>query len=154
VTAFHCVDGGEDAFNIVLGSDENERIPSEVLLVDPDNDLALLRANDRSLPEGLSLAGDAPGWGDAIVIVGHPFGLGWTLTEGIVSHPSRFGGLTGSMMWVQITALADPGYSGAPVLDDDGAVVGIVSFGIGRGVTGAAHLQVITALLERYHGVD
>jgi S1-C subfamily serine protease len=99
----------------------------------PENDLAVLRA--KSLPDDLKPAtlrstGDlAPG--DEVVAVGFPFGIGPSVSAGVVSGLKReFRSPDGQQMMtnlIQFDAAANPGNSGGPLVTTDGAVVGIVT---------------------------
>jgi S1-C subfamily serine protease len=108
---------------------------SEAVMIgaQPENDLAVLRA--RSLPDDLKPAtlrstGDlAPG--DGVVAVGFPFGIGPSVSAGVVSGLKReFRSPDGQQMMsnlIQFDAAANPGNSGGPLVTHDGAVVGIVT---------------------------
>jgi S1-C subfamily serine protease len=108
---------------------------SEAVLVGarPENDLAVLRALD--LPDDLraatmrSTADLQPG--DAVIAVGHPFGIGPSVSHGVVSglkreFRSEAGERTLSNL-IQFDAAANPGNSGGPLVTMDGQVVGIVT---------------------------
>ena len=98
----------------------------------PDNDLAVLRA--RSIPDDLvaaTMRGTAdlvPG--DQVVAVGFPFGIGPSVSGGVVSGLKRqFRGPSGERLsnLIQFDAAANPGNSGGPLVTMDGAVIGIVT---------------------------
>ncbi len=98
----------------------------------PDNDLAVLRA--RSIPDDLiaaTMRGTAdlvPG--DQVVAVGFPFGIGPSVSSGVVSGLKRqFRGPSGERLsnLIQFDAAANPGNSGGPLVTMDGAVIGIVT---------------------------
>ena len=91
-----------------------------------------------------------PDYGDGLVVVGHPFGLAWTVTNGVVSHPRREGGVSESMVWMQISAPIAPGNSGGPVFNEHGQIAGIVSFYVGgkAHLAGVSHLENIARIVD------
>lgn len=72
--------------------------------------------------------------GQHVAAIGHPYGLSFTLTDGLVSAPLRVE--PDGLQWVQVSAPVAPGNSGGPLLNMDGEVVGICSIRVG----GEAHL--------------
>ncbi len=104
-----------------------------VLSTQPENDLAVLRA--KTIPDDLeaatmrSTADLAPG--DQVVAVGFPFGIGPSVSAGVVSGLKReFRSPDGKQMLtnlIQFDAAANPGNSGGPLVTMDGEVVGIVT---------------------------
>lgn len=112
---------------------DGQESPAEVVSVDPANDLAVLRA--KHIPDDLraatlrSTADLRPG--DAVLTVGFPFGIGPSVTSGVVSglqreYRSPDGQQTISNL-IQFDAAANPGNSGGPLLNLEGEVVGIVT---------------------------
>ncbi len=106
---------------------------ARVINIQPENDLAVLRA--RSIPDDLQAAtmrstGDLlPG--DEVLAVGFPFGIGPSVSSGVVSGLRReFNSPDGEQTMtnlIQFDAAANPGNSGGPLVTNDGAVVGIVT---------------------------
>ncbi len=105
---------------------------ASVVGTQPENDLAVLRA--RSIPDDLAAAtmrGTAdlvPG--DQVVAIGFPFGIGPSVSGGVVSGLKRqFRGPSGERLsnLIQFDAAANPGNSGGPLVTMDGAVIGIVT---------------------------
>ncbi|MFG5408162.1 trypsin-like peptidase domain-containing protein [Piscinibacter sakaiensis] len=106
---------------------------ARVINVQPENDLAVLRA--RSIPDDLeaatmrSTADLLPG--DEVIAVGYPFGIGPSVSAGVVSGLKReFNSPDGQQKLsnlIQFDAAANPGNSGGPLVTTDGAVVGIVT---------------------------
>ncbi len=106
---------------------------ADITGLQPENDLAVLRA--RRIPDDLKAAtlrstGDLL-LGDRVTAVGFPFGLGPSVTHGVVSGLKReFRSPEGKRILtnlIQFDAAANPGNSGGPLVTDDGAVVGIVT---------------------------
>ncbi|MBU6260622.1 MAG: trypsin-like peptidase domain-containing protein [Burkholderiales bacterium] len=129
LTALHVVAGARRIrVRFFDGSDSDARIVG----TQPANDLAVLRA--LKLPDDLepatmrSTADLEPG--DEVIAVGHPFGIGPSVTHGIVSGLGREfispAGRTRLTNLIQFDAAANPGNSGGPLVTSDGAVVGIV----------------------------
>jgi S1-C subfamily serine protease len=107
--------------------------PASVINVMPENDLAVLRAH--RIPDDLKSAtmrstGDLKP-GDRVTAVGFPFGIGPTVSHGVVSGLKReFRSPDGEKLLtnlIQFDAMANPGSSGGPLVTDDGEVVGIVT---------------------------
>lgn len=106
------------------------RIPARVVGWDRLLDLALIKVEAR--PEYVFSigAGAAPGPGDRIYAIGSPLGLENTVTAGIVSASGRRLLQTGEAM--QVDAALNPGNSGGPLVDDSGALAGVVFAGMPR----------------------
>ena len=121
VTNNHVIAG---ANKIVVSFDEKEKLPAELVGTDPRTDLALLKIqSDKQFPyvrfsEGESREGD---W---VVAVGNPFGLGGTVTAGIVSALARDIG-SGPYDFLQIDAAVNRGNSGGPTFNLKGEVIGV-----------------------------
>lgn len=130
LTSLHVVDGARRIKVIFHNGHESDAI---VVGAQPENDLAVLKAT--SLPDDLeaavmrSTADLKPG--DEVIAVGHPFGIGPSVSSGIVSglkreFRSEEGEKTLSNL-IQFDAAANPGNSGGPLVTTDGHVVGIVT---------------------------
>jgi Do/DeqQ family serine protease len=125
VTNNHVVEGGQE-FMVVL-SDRRE-LPAKVLLADPHTDLAVLKIDVGSehLPT-LAIA-DTTGLqvGDLVLAIGDPFGVGQTVTNGIISALNRTAEGGGS--YIQTDAPINRGNSGGALVDMNGDLIGINSF--------------------------
>ena len=127
LTNNHVVSGSQQ-LTVTLASDKKQ-YKARILGTDPRNDLALVKIQaDHALPS-LKL-GDSDGLqvGQKVLAIGNPFGLGGTLTTGIVSSLGRSlqpqeGHRLEDM--IQTDAAINPGNSGGPLLDSHGAVIGI-----------------------------
>jgi serine protease DegS len=98
----------------------------ELLGVDAETDLAVLRATAADLPTITIGDSDALRTGDVVLAIGNPFGLGQTVSLGIVSATGRGHlGLTGIEHFIQTDAAINPGNSGGPLVDANGRLVGI-----------------------------
>jgi putative serine protease PepD len=132
VTNAH-VAGQNDRVTVRFGSDGGS-IDADVLGTDPSSDLAALRIDPASVPDGvkpLALADSREVQvGDTAIAIGNPFGLDRTATEGIVSGVGREirapNGFSIDSV-IQTDAPINPGNSGGPLLDDSGRVIGVNS---------------------------
>ena len=125
VTNAHVIDGAQE-IKIVL-SDGNE-YAVDVLLLDKGSDLALLRVRDSSvtLPFVTLKPSESLEVGDLVLAIGNPFGVGQTVTSGIVSAQGRSSlDINDYNFFIQTDAAINPGNSGGPLVAMDGRVVGI-----------------------------
>ena len=127
ITNFHVI---KDARSIEVTLPDGAKLKAEVLGVDPDNDLAVLKID----PAGLTLTsvpfGDSSQLivGQKVLAIGNPFGLERTLTTGIVSSLGRtMRTENGTLMHgiIQTDAAINPGNSGGPLLNSSGEMIGL-----------------------------
>ena len=130
LTNLHVVAGAKKVRVTFFDGSESDAI---VLSTQPENDLAVLRA--KTIPDDLEAAtmrstADLAS-GDRVIAVGFPFGIGPSVSEGVVSGLKRqFRSPDGQQMLtnlIQFDAAANPGNSGGPLVTMDGEVVGIVT---------------------------
>jgi serine protease Do len=121
VTNNHVV---EKASEVEIVTDDGRTLEAKVIGTDPKTDLALLKADGRDLPF-VKLAPAAPRIGDWVLAVGNPFGLGGTVTAGIVSAKHRDLGAGPYDDFIQIDAAVNRGNSGGPTFNLKGEVVGV-----------------------------
>jgi S1-C subfamily serine protease len=130
ITSLHVV---EDSESVAVYFATGEQSEAEVIARQPENDLAVLRAKtvpDDLVPATLGAAGDLRP-GDDVIAVGFPFGIGPSVSAGVVSGLDREyrapdGGRSLSRL-IQFDAAANPGSSGGPLVTAAGEVVGIVT---------------------------
>ncbi len=122
VTNNHVV---EDAEDITVTLEGGEKYPAKLIGSDPRTDVALIKvsAPGKTFPF-VEFETKAPRVGDWVLAVGNPFGLGGTVTAGIVSAHKRDIG-SGPYDYLQIDAAVNRGNSGGPSFDLDGKVVGM-----------------------------
>ena len=121
VTNNHVVDKGS-SFTVVL--DDGTELPAKVIGTDDKTDLALLKVNSDRKFTYVKFADGKPRVGDWVVAVGNPFGLGGTVTAGIVSAEGRqIGGPYDD--YIQIDAPVNRGNSGGPTFNVNGEVIGV-----------------------------
>ena len=123
VTSAHIIDGA-DAIRAELPS--GRVLDVQLLGIDAETDLAVLRTADRELPTVPLGDPGALRAGDVVLAIGNPFGIGQTVSLGIVSAIGRtYLGLTDIENFIQTDAPINPGNSGGALLDASGALVGI-----------------------------
>ena len=125
VTNNHVVEGATELV-VVLG--DRREFPARIVLTDPRTDLAVLRIDPgtEQLP-ALRFADTTRALvGDQVLAIGNPFGVGQTVTGGIISALARTDvGITDYSFFIQTDASINPGNSGGALVDMDGALVGI-----------------------------
>jgi serine protease Do len=121
VTNNHVVQNAE---TVTVTSDDGKTYTAKVIGTDPRSDLALIKVDGTSFPF-VKLADTSPRIGDWVLAVGNPFGLGGTVTAGIVSARGRDIGAGPYDDFIQIDAPVNKGNSGGPTFDVDGNVIGV-----------------------------
>ena len=100
-------------------------LPAEIVGGDPPTDIALLKI---ALDLPLLVPGPEPAFGDRVCALGNPFGLGLSLSCGVVSATRRTGtGFNPIEDFIQTDAAVNPGGSGGALLDGEGRLIGLVS---------------------------
>jgi len=122
VTNNHVVDKADQ---VEVTGDDGRTYSAKVIGSDPRTDLALVKVEGRSDFPFVRLADQAPRIGDWVIAVGNPFGLGGTVTAGIVSARGRDIGAGPYDDFIQIDAPVNKGNSGGPTFDVDGNVIGV-----------------------------
>jgi serine protease Do len=122
VTNNHVVDKAD---TVEVATDDGKTYTAKVIGSDPRTDLALIKIEGRSDFPHVKLADKAPRIGDWVLAVGNPFGLGGTVTAGIVSARGRDIGAGPYDDFIQIDAPVNKGNSGGPTFDVDGNVIGV-----------------------------
>ena len=122
VTNNHVVDKAD---TVEITADDGKTYTAKVIGTDPRTDIALIKVEGRSDFPFVKLADKAPRIGDWVLAVGNPFGLGGTVTAGIVSARGRDIGAGPYDDFIQIDAPVNKGNSGGPTFDVDGNVIGV-----------------------------
>lgn len=122
VTNNHVV---KDAVEVQLVTDDGKTLEAKVIGTDPRTDLALLKVKEAGNYRFVQLAKGKPRIGDWVLAVGNPFGLGGTVTAGIVSAQGRDIGSGPYDDFIQIDAAVNRGNSGGPTFNQKGEVVGV-----------------------------
>lgn len=128
ITNDHVVKGNSEV--VITGKSFPKQI-SPVMFNDPKYDLAFISVPGGTDMPGLPLAsGSGVKDGDMVLAIGHPYGLNYTATEGIVSKAKR---LQRGINYIQIDAAINPGNSGGPLVNTNGEIVGVNTFIIAGG---------------------
>ena len=124
----------EDALTITVRLRDGRLLPARLVGRDPATDLALIRVDAKNLVPAKFADSDAVRVGEWVVAIGSPFGLGYTVTTGVVSAKGRGGvGVNSVEDYLQTDASINPGNSGGPLVNLDGQVLGINTMIVGRG---------------------
>ena len=125
VTNNHVVD---DAKKMTVVFDDGREMEGTLVGTDPKTDLAVLKVSGSNIPRGLPWGTSANARpGDSVFAVGSPFGLGNTVTAGIVSARGRNINSGQYDDFIQVDAPINQGNSGGPLFDQSGAVIGVNS---------------------------
>ena len=150
VTNNHVIEGGQQ-FMVVL-SDRRE-YPAKVLLADPRSDLAVLKLETKGTETFPTLAiddGHDQQVGDLVLAIGNPFGVGQTVTNGIISALDRTDVGDGSGSYIQTDAAINPGNSGGALVDMNGKLIGINSMILsGAGQSSGVGFAIPAPLVRR-----
>jgi serine protease Do len=157
VTNYHVVD---HAKSVQVTTDDGASYAAKVIGTDEKTDLALIKVDGKGDFPFVKFADRAPRVGDWVVAVGNPFGLGGTVTAGIVSARGRDIGAGPYDDYVQIDAPINKGNSGGPAFDVDGNVIGVNtsifspsggSVGIGFDIPAETAKLVVAQLKDNGH---
>jgi Do/DeqQ family serine protease len=123
LTNHHVIEGAD---RIQLATASGRTLDAEVIGTDPDTDLAVLRAKRKDLP-AIGIADvNRIRIGDVVLAIGNPFGVGQTVTQGIISATGRNKlGINTYENFIQTDAAINPGNSGGALIDAQGRLVGI-----------------------------
>jgi serine protease Do len=157
VTNNHVVDSAK---SVQVTTDDGTVYTAKVVGTDPKTDLALIKVGANKEFPFVKFAENAPQVGDWVVAVGNPFGLGGTVTAGIVSARGRDIGAGPYDDYVQIDAPINKGNSGGPAFDVSGNVIGVNtaifspsggSVGIGFDIPADTVKMVVAQLKDKGH---
>jgi serine protease Do len=155
VTNNHVVDNATD---VTVTLDDGKTVPATIVGTDKKTDLALLKIKEGGPYQYVEFAKTTPRVGEWVIAVGNPFGLGGTVTAGIVSARGRDIGAGPYDDFLQIDAPVNRGNSGGPSFNGQGQVVGVNtaifspsggSVGIGFAIPADTAQNVIAALKDK-----
>src|SRR5467141_2491204 len=156
LTNHHVVEAADE---IEVALADGKRLLAKVVGSDPETDLAVLRLDAQNLPAISFGSSDALRVGDVVLAIGNPFGVGQTVTSGIVSALGRTGlGISTFENFVQTDAAINPGNSGGALVDAAGNLVGINtaiysqrsggSLGIGFAIPASSAKQIMEQIIQ------
>src|SRR5712692_4453039 len=123
LTNHHVVEAADE---IEVALADGKKLLAKVVGNDPETDLAVLRVNAEGLPAISFGSSEALQVGDVVLAIGNPFGVGQTVTGGIVSALGRTGlGINTFENFIQTDAAINPGNSGGALVDASGKLIGI-----------------------------
>ncbi len=155
LTNNHVIEG---AAEIQVTLSDSRRATAQLIGADPDTDLAILRINLERLPVIALGNSDTAQVGDRVLAIGNPFGVGQTVTSGIVSALGRNQlGINTFENFIQTDAAINPGNSGGALVDVNGNLIGINtaifsrsggSMGIGFAIPVSTARQVLEGIVR------
>jgi len=123
LTNHHVVEAADE---IEVALPDGKKLLAKVVGNDPETDLAVLRVDAENLPAITFGSSDSLRVGDVVLAIGNPFGVGQTVTAGIVSALGRTGlGINTFENFIQTDAAINPGNSGGALVDAGGNLIGI-----------------------------
>ncbi|MFA6685778.1 MAG: trypsin-like peptidase domain-containing protein, partial [Arcobacteraceae bacterium] len=125
ITNSHVVDGA-DEITVTLAGDSTTEHKAKLIGTDPKSDVAVIKIEQKNLPFIQFANSNKVREGDVVFAIGNPFGVGETITSGIVSALNKSGvGINAYENYIQTDASINPGNSGGALVDSRGALVGI-----------------------------
>ena len=158
LTNNHVIDS-VDQIEVALA--DSRKVPAKVVGTDPETDLAVLKIDVKDLPSITFARAEQLRVGDVVLAIGNPFGVGQTITLGIVSGLGRTHlGITTFENFIQTDAAINPGNSGGALVDAAGSLVGIntaiysrehtgASIGIGYAIPANTARQVMEEIIQK-----
>ena len=156
VTNYHVIKNHPDEIWVTLA--DERRFKAEVVGSDPETDLAVLKIDAKGLPAIKMGDSDQVREGEWVLAIGNPFGLGHTITAGIVSAKGKSLGLAEIENYIQTDAPINPGNSGGALVNLKGELIGINTAivstsrgyeGIGFAIPVNIVKQVIKSIIEK-----
>ncbi len=155
LTNHHVIEAADE---IEVATADGKKFKARVVGSDPDTDIAVLQVETESLP-AITFGNDGSlRAGDVVLAIGNPFGVGQTVTMGIVSAVGRSHlGINTFENFIQTDAAINPGNSGGALIDSSGNLVGINtaiysqsggSMGIGFAIPASSARQVMESIIE------
>ncbi|HSH54638.1 MAG TPA: Do family serine endopeptidase [Methylotenera sp.] len=147
------------ADEIEIALSDGRKMSAKVVGTDPDTDLALIKVDAENLPAITFASSDTLSVGDVVLAIGNPFGVGQTVTQGIVSALGRNHlGINTYENFIQTDASINPGNSGGALIDAEGNLVGVNSaiysrsggsMGIGFAIPATLARQVMEQIITQ-----
>jgi len=123
LTNHHVIEAADE---IEVALNDGRQAGAKVVGVDPESDLAVLKVDLKNLPAITFARADQVSVGDVVLAIGNPFGVGQTVTQGIVSGLGRSHlGINTFENFIQTDAAINPGNSGGALVDANGNLIGV-----------------------------
>ena len=154
LTNHHVIEAADE---IEVALSDSRRSKARVVGTDPETDMAVLKIDLKNVPANTFAASDQARVGDIVLAIGNPYGVGQTVTFGIVSALGRHLGISTFENSIQTDAAINPGNSGGALVDLNGNLLGINSAiysrtggsqGIGFAIPSNLARQVMEQILE------
>ena len=132
----------EEALTIHVRFRDGRYLPAKLVGRDPSTDLAVVKVDAANLTAARFGDSEAARVGEWVVAIGSPFGLGYTVTAGVLSAKGRGGmGMNAIEDYLQTDASINPGNCGGPLCDLDGKVLGINTMIVGKARASASRCR-------------
>lgn len=148
----------ESADEIEVALSDGRQMKAKIVGTDPETDLAVLKVNEKNLPVIVFGQAEKAQVGDVVLAIGNPFGVGQTVTMGIVSALGRSHlGINTFENFIQTDAAINPGNSGGALVDAQGHLIGVNSaiysrtggsLGIGFAIPASLAKQVMEQIVK------
>jgi len=154
LTANHVVNGA-DEIKVAIADDNKKEYVAKIIGTDPQTDVAVLKIDAKDLPAITLADSDQLEIGDVVLAIGNPFGLGQSVTMGIISGLGRhYEGISGYQNFIQTDAAINKGNSGGALVDAEGRLIGIntwiaSSSGGSEGIGFAVPINLARRSMER-----
>ena len=154
LTNHHVIEAADE---IEVALSDTRRSKARVVGTDPETDLAVLKIDLKNVPSITFASSEQAHVGDVVLAIGNPFGVGQTVTHGIVSALGRHLGISTFENSIQTDAAINPGNSGGALIDANGNLIGINSAiysrsggsqGIGFAIPSSLARQVMEQIIE------
>ncbi|HYG32373.1 MAG TPA: Do family serine endopeptidase [Methylophilaceae bacterium] len=156
LTNHHVIEAADE---IEVALADGRTMPARVVGMDPETDLAVLKVDIKDLPAITFASAEKSNVGDVVLAIGNPFGVGQTVTQGIISALGRSHlGINTFENFIQTDASINPGNSGGALIDTEGNLVGINSaiysrsggsMGIGFAIPVSLARQVMEQIIQQ-----
>jgi serine protease Do len=146
ITNYHVITGNEE---VIVSGTRLKKTSARIIFFDPLYDIAFIEAPENLDMPAAVFSATPVTEGDSIMAIGHPYGLKYTATRGIVSKASR---RYNEISYIQIDAAINPGNSGGPLVNMNGEIVGVNTFIISEGESLGFSLpvQYLREILSEY----
>ncbi len=123
ITNYHVVSG---SLNVSVENQDKNRFLAKVIYINPGKDIAFLKVEKLPKPnESINTNHSTETISrDKVMVLGYPYGMPFTITEGIVSNPKQ---IIDGNNFIQTDAAINPGNSGGPIINEKGELIGIVT---------------------------